>query len=261
MGAETKITFLGCGTSTGVPVISCKCDVCISGDPKNIRTRSSIFLESENTKLLIDTGPDLREQLLREEITEADAILYTHGHADHVAGFDDTRAFCWRREDRLPIHGSEQTIEILARMFPWAFDESYNGRGYIRAKAMPFTSRFHIGDFAITPFLVEHASVETHGFRIDLPSGKSFVYAPDIKRLPDAGMEISRGCDIHIVDGLRHEDHPSHMTVAEALALTQKLDSPRAYLTHISCFVDYHKDSAELPQNRYFAYDGLNFML
>ena len=120
MGAETKITFLGCGTSTGVPVISCKCDVCISGDPKNIRTRSSIFLESENTKLLIDTGPDLREQLLREEITEADAILYTHGHADHVAGFDDTRAFCWRREDRLPIHGSEQTIEILARMFPWA---------------------------------------------------------------------------------------------------------------------------------------------
>jgi len=162
MGSETKITFLGCGTSTGVPVISCKCSVCLSDDPKNTRTRSSIFLESENTKLLIDAGPDLREQLLREGITETDAILFTHGHADHTAGFDDTRAFCWKREGRLPIHGSEETLGILARMFPWAFDEDYEGRGYIRAKAVPFSESFVIGDFIITPFLVEHASVRSY---------------------------------------------------------------------------------------------------
>jgi len=261
MGTETKITFLGCGTSTGVPVISCECEVCRSPNPKNNRTRSSLFLESDTTKLLIDTGPDLRQQLLREGITNADALLFTHGHADHTAGFDESRAFCWRREGRLPVYGSADTLHILGQMFPWAFDENYGGRGYVRATGIEFSAPFMIGDFRISPFPVVHASVATHGFRIDLPSGKSLVYASDMKSLPDPAHDLVRLCDVHIFDGLRLEEHPSHMTLSEACALADQLDSPRAYMTHLAHEIEYEREGATLAPNRFLAYDGLHFFL
>ena len=261
MSKHTKITFLGCGTSTGVPVISCECEVCTSTNPKNNRTRSSIFLESDNTQLLIDTGPDLRQQLLRENITNADALLFTHGHADHTVGFDDSRAFCWRREDRLPVYGSGETLQILGQMFPWAFDETYGGRGYVRAQAVEFSDDFMIGDFRIRPFEVIHASVATHGFRIDLPSGQSLAYASDIKSLPPEGKALISDCDLHIFDGLRLEPHPSHMTLSEACALADEIDSPAAYMTHLSHEIEYERETSSLPKNRHLAYDGLNLVL
>lgn len=261
MGAETKITFLGSGTSTGVPVISCRCAVCQSRDPRNNRTRSSLFLESETTRVLIDTGPDLRQQLLREGITEADAVLYTHGHADHTVGMDEIRAFCWRREERLPIYASEETLQILKQMFGWAFNEHYSGRGYVRARGIPFTEQFQVGDFTVQPFEVQHASIQTHGFLITLPSGRALAYASDIKALPEEGFTLIQGADVHVLDGLRLESHPSHMTVSEACALADELESPRTYLTHISHEVDYEKESASLPVDRFLAYDGLTFYL
>jgi len=259
--AETKITFLGCGTSTGVPLISCECEVCESSNPKNNRTRSSLFLQSESTSLLIDTGPDLRQQLLREGIINADALLFTHGHADHTAGFDETRAFCWRRDSRLPVYGSADTLKILGQMFPWAFDENYEGRGYVRGDGIEFSGAFSIGDFRITPFPVIHASIATHGFRVDLPSGKSMIYASDMKRLSDESRSIAQNCDLHILDGLRMVEHPSHMTLAEACELADELDSPCAYMTHMSHEIEYERESLNLPQNRYLAYDGLSFFL
>lgn len=261
MASETTITFLGCGTSTGVPMISCNCSVCTSDNPKNNRTRSSIFLQSENTALLIDTGPDLRLQLLREKIIHADAILYTHGHADHTAGMDEIRAFCWRREDRLPLHASEETLRILNRMFPWAFDENYNGRGYVRATGIPFTESFQIGDFTIRPFNVVHGSIDTHGFHITLPSGKTFAYASDMKSLPEEHINLLNECNLHIFDGLRFDKHPSHMTVSEACNLADRLNSPKTILTHLAHDIDYEITSNELPENRFLAYDGLSLTL
>lgn len=259
--SETKITFLGCGTSTGVPVISCHCEVCRSDDPRDSRTRSSIFLQSPEISLLVDTGPDLRLQLLREEISHADAVLYTHGHVDHTTGLDETRAFCWRRDDRLPMYGSADTLEILARMFPWAFDPSMTYGGYVRATGIKFTEQFQLGDITIIPFEVEHASMATHGFKFILPSGKSFAYASDLKSMPVEHLPLLADCDLHILDGLRFTEHASHMTVGEACALAETLDSPRTYLTHLSHDIHYERDSPGLPPNCKFAYDGLNFLL
>jgi len=257
----TTITFLGSGTSTGVPVISCDCEVCTSTDPRNNRTRSSIYLQGPHTQLLIDTGPDLRLQLLREGLTNADALLYTHGHVDHTAGFDETRAFCWRREDRLPVHASADTLQILGEMFPWAFDPTNTNQGYVRARGIEFTDSFQIGDFHITPFPVIHASVATHGFKITLPSGQSLAYASDIKRLPEEKYDLVASCDVHILDGLRLLEHPSHMTLSEACALADTLQSPLTYLTHLSHEVDYARESAQLPPQRLLAYDGLQLHL
>lgn len=259
MSQETKITFLGCGTSTGVPVISCPCKICTSDNPKNNRTRSSIFIQTPTTSVLVDTGPDLRQQLLREKITHADAVLYTHGHADHTVGMDEVRAFCWRREGRLPVYGSAETLEIMTRMFPWAFDVNYQGRGYVRADGILFTDQFNIGDLQVTPFQVHHGSVDTHGFKFLLPSGKSFIYVPDVKTLPDEHLPLLKGCDVHILDGLRLEPHSSHMTVSEACALAQNVESPETYLTHLSHDIDY--ETTPLPENVFFSYDGLSLHL
>ncbi len=256
----TEITFLGCGTSTGVPVISCECSICTSENPKNKRTRSSLYIQTESTSLLIDAGPDLREQALREKITRADAVLFTHGHADHTAGFDDVRAFCWRREERLPIYGSRDTLNILESMFPWAFDKQYPGLGYVKADAQEIKKEFKIGDITVIPFEVEHASIQTHGFILQLPSGKSLAYACDMKALPKESNSLLSRCDIHIFDGLRFQEHPSHMTVQEACNLADSLASPETYLTHLSHDIDYAME-CELPKNRHYAYDGLTLTL
>jgi len=242
-------------------VISCTCSVCTSEDPKNNRTRSSIFIETPQTKLLVDTGPDLRLQLLREGFTNADAVLFTHGHADHTAGFDEIRAFCWRREDRLPLYGSADTLQILGNMFPWAFDKDYAGRGYVRAEGLLLPERFTIGDLHITPFHVVHASVETHGFVFEFPSGKKLAYASDMKSLPEEHHDLLSQCDLHVFDGLRLVEHPSHMTVDEACALADQLKSPLCYLTHLSHEIDYQIVSNTLPPHRHLAYDGLRLEL
>ena len=240
-------------------MISCNCEVCTSDNPKDKRTRSSIFIESPTTKILVDTGPDLRAQLLREKITAAHAVVFTHGHADHTVGFDEVRAFCWRREDLLPIHGSEETLEILERMFPWAFNQEKAYQGYVRAEAVPFQNSFTIGDIHITPIPVIHGSVDTHGFRFLLPSGKVLIYIPDAKSIPD--LSLLREANLHILDGLRFEPHPTHMHVDEACAIAEQINSPHTYLTHLSHDIGYERDSSSLPPKRHYAYDGLSIML
>lgn len=259
MSRQTKITILGCGTSTGVPVISCNCAVCTSDDLKNKRTRSSLFLEHPSASILIDTGPDLRFQLLREKITHADAVLYTHAHADHTVGFDEIRAFCWRREDRLPIYASAETLEVMTRMFPWAFDVNYEGRGYVKAEGKLFPDTFSLGEIQVTPFPVVHSQMETHGFHFSLPSGKSFIYAPDVKSISEEHYPLLKSADLHIIDGLRLEPHPTHMSVKEACELADLLESPETYLTHLSHDINYAE--TPLPPQRHFAYDGLSLSL
>lgn len=261
MSKLSKIIFLGSGTSTGVPVISCSCDVCKSTNPKNKRTRSSIYVESPKTHLLIDAGPDLRQQALRENLTRVDAVLYTHGHADHTTGFDEIRAFCWRREERLPLYGSPDTMEILTRMFPWGFDENYTGRGYVRAKPMPLEDEIQFPDLTVNPYEVIHASLQTHGFFITFPSGKKIAYSSDIKGASEKTKAIMKKANILVIDGLRIEPHPSHFHLSEAIDFAQEIGASKTYLTHMSHEIDYDAVSAELPEGILLAYDGLTLEL
>lgn len=252
-----KALFLGSGTSTGVPVIGCRCAVCSSDDPRNTRLRSSLLVQSETTTLLVDSGPDLRAQALRHNITAIDAVLYTHEHLDHTAGFDEMRAFCWRRKDRLPLYAGAGTLRQLRAMYAWAFSEENTYQGYIRPAAhdhggQPFT----VGDIEVTPVPVQHATVETWGY-VFCSQGSSFGYAPDIKSLPETSVPLLQGLDALAMDGLRYDEHPTHLNVAENIALMQRLAPVRGFITHCGHAVDYHKLADELPPFMQPAYDGL----
>lgn len=261
MATDFELTFLGTGTSVGVPVIGCDCPVCTSADRRNRRTRSSIHLRMGDTQLLIDSGPDLREQALREGICQIDAVLYTHGHVDHVAGFDELRAFCWRRESPLPMHGSRETLNTLRQMFGWAFSPKNIYRGYVKPQPIEFVGPIHFGPLRITPLPVEHGGVETHGFLFELPGRPSLAYIPDAKRIPEATRQQIHGVHTLIIDALRRKPHPTHMTVEEALSAIAESGAIRAYLTHLSHEIEHGALSATLPAHVHIAHDGLQIGL
>ena len=256
-----KVLFLGSGTSTGVPVIGCQCDVCRSDNPKNKRLRSSVLIQSATTRILVDSCPDLRQQALRHNLTAIDAVLYTHEHLDHTAGFDEMRAFCWHREERLPLYASTACLQQLKRMFAWAFSEKNTYKGYIRPAAHDHEGRsFTVGDIHVTPVLVQHAAVETYGyvFRCD---GKSFGYVPDIKVLPEASFPLLCGLDALAMDALTTREHHTHLTVDQCVELMLQLKPARGYLTHCGHAVDYDTACADTPSFIEPAYDGLALSL
>ncbi|MDB4537627.1 MBL fold metallo-hydrolase, partial [Akkermansiaceae bacterium] len=189
---QSRFLFLGTATSVGVPVIGCPCPTCSSDHPHDRRLRSSAFIEGPWGRLLIDTGPDLHEQALRAKISAVDAVLYTHEHLDHVAGFDEIRAFCWRRDAPLPLYGSAETLAGLDRMFPWAFLNKGEHRGYVHPDPRPFEEPFEFNGLKITPIEVNHGWVRTHGFRFDFPGYFSLAYLPDVKSIPDSSLSLLR---------------------------------------------------------------------
>jgi len=256
MSSEARFLFLGCSTSVGVPVIGCDCEVCLSSDPKNHRTRSSVYLEGDFGSILVDSGPDLHQQALRENLRKVDSVLYTHPHVDHVAGFDELRAFCWRREDDLPLYGSPETLETLKQMYPWAFAAEGTASGYVKAELRPFEGPFEIGTLTITPVEVEHGRVRTHGFRFDY-GNNSIAYISDVKTIPESSMELIKGVQTLVIDGLRYTPHPTHMNIEEAVATSLLLEPKQTYLTHLGHEIDYERTNAELPENIHLAYDGL----
>ncbi len=251
----TSVTFLGTGTSVGVPVIGCECPVCTSKAPGNIRSRCSLHLQTPTLSLLVDTGPDLREQALRENLRIVDAVLYTHAHLDHIAGFDELRAFCWHRDDPLPLYAGAETLAALRRMFPWAIEN--RRRSYVRPDLRAIDGPFAIRDLAVTPVVVEHAGIETIGFRFALPSGQSFAYLPDVKRIPDPGLALLSGLDLLILDALRPNPHPTHMSLDEALATIDTLRPGQTILTHLAHELDYPTVARSLPPGVSLAHDGL----
>ena len=253
---STTITFLGTGTSVGVPVIGCSCPVCTSEDPRNRRMRSSIHIQSGELSLLIDCGPDFRWQALREDLRTLDAVLYTHRHADHVLGFDELRAYCWHRDSPLPIYAGRETIDSLERMFPWGFDPETHPN-YTRVKAHLLDGPFTLDPVEITPLPVEHGGTETHGFRFDFPGGASFAYLSDVKRIPDETKELMQDLDGLALDALRLVDHRSHMTLAEALVTVEELCPRAAYLTHLTHDLEYTEISADLPEHVCLAVDQM----
>ncbi len=255
--ANTTITFLGTGTSVGVPVIGCGCPVCTSTDPCNNRTRSSIIISSPEATVLVDSGPDLREQALREKISAIDAVIYTHSHLDHVAGFDEMRAFCWSRKEPLPLYASEFTLDVLRKMFGWAFHDDNIHKGYIKPSPRKITAPFAIADLHLTPLPVLHGSVDTIGFLFETATGKRFAYLPDVKSIPEETLLLMGGLDLLVIDSLRDHPHSTHLSVAEALEISTRLSPARTLLTHLSHDLDHARLSARLPQGVSPAYDGL----
>ncbi len=263
MKPETSLTFLGTSTSTGVPVIGCRCNVCCSDDPRLTRTRSSIHLQTPDFSVLVDTGPDLREQALRENLTQVDAVLYTHAHLDHITGFDELRAFCWHRDAPLPLYGSAACLAELKRMFNWAFLPTNVYRGYVKPDPIETAGPFQLGKLTVTPVPVIHGSIETQGYRFDYPGAPSIAYLPDVKTIPAQSQALLEDIPILIIDSLHRREHATHMNLTEALATSGQLRARQVYLTHLSHELDVTEAENELPDHIQFAYDGLklNFPL
>ena len=260
METRTEITFLGTGTSIGVPVIGCDCAVCLSDDPKNKRLRSSIHVTTPEVSLIVDTGPDFRQQCLREGIRHLDAVLFTHAHSDHIMGFDDLRRFTVWDEEELEIYATGECLERLHAAFSYVFDGENRYRGYLKIAPHHIHGPFQVGDFTITPLPVTHGKVETIGFLFSRGEARLFAYIPDAKVLSDEAKDLIRGIDLLILDGLQPEAHWTHLSIGEAVALAEELEIGRTWLTHFSCRVDYTTLGPTLPANVSLAWDGLRLL-
>jgi phosphoribosyl 1,2-cyclic phosphate phosphodiesterase len=250
-----KITFLGSGTSSGVPMIACPCPVCHSTDKKDKRLRSSILVESANTRLVVDTTPDFRYQMLRASVTRLDAVLFTHPHKDHIAGLDDIRAFNFFSGKPMNVYATEMTQEVVIREFPYAFtDFRYPGVPEIRLNTIAMEP-FAVGDIDVMPIQVWHLKMPVLAFRFG-----DFTYITDANRIDPPEMEKIKGSKILVLNALRKEKHISHFNLSEAIDLVRELRVPQAYFTHISHQLGKHADvQAELPPGMGLGFDGLEF--
>lgn len=255
------MTFLGTGTSVGVPVVGCECPVCVSTDPRNKRFRSSVVVRTPEVTLLVDSGPDLRMQSLRENLRSVDAVLYTHAHLDHVVGFDELRAFCWRREDPLPLYATRSCMDVLQQMFGWAFAPENVARGYVRPAAMIVEGPLRFGALTVTPLPVVHGAVETIGYHFDIPGSRKVAYIPDVKCIPEETLEFLQGVDVLVVDSLRHAEHPNHFSLREALAAAEQSGARETWLTHMTHDFDAEALQESLPPGVHAAWDGLRILL
>ncbi len=248
-----KITFLGTGTSQGVPVIACHCPVCASKDVRDKRLRSSVLIESANKTVIIDTGPDFRYQMLRANVQSLDAVVFTHAHKDHTAGMDDIRAFNFKQQHAMDIYANSATQEALKKEFYYIFSEfKYPGIPLIDFHTIN-NSAFDIDDLNFIPIEVMHYKMSVLGFRIG-----DFTYITDAKTISDSEKEKIKGTKILVLNALQKEKHISHFTLPEAITLAQEIDADHTYFTHISHKLGKHQDIArELPIKITLAYDGL----
>ncbi|WP_192820499.1 MBL fold metallo-hydrolase [Rufibacter sp. LB8] len=252
-----KVTFLGTGTSQGVPVIGCECEVCRSLDFRDKRLRVSVHLEVNGTSLIIDAGPDFRQQMLRERIKRVDAVLFTHEHKDHTAGLDDIRAFNFMQHIDMPLYAAPRVLEQLQQEFSYIFANS-NYPGVPRVELHPISlDPFDAQGVPVTPIAVMHHKLPVFGFRI-----QDFTYITDANFISEAEKDKIRGSKVVVVNALRKEPHISHFSLPEALALMEDLAPEQAYFTHISHLLGQHRlIEAELPAHVRLAYDGLSFTL
>lgn len=247
------ITFLGTGTSSGVPMVACDCGVCKSNDAKDQRLRSSILVQSSKTSFVVDTTPDFRYQMLREQVKKLDAVLYTHPHKDHIAGLDDVKAFTFVSGNAMEIFANELTQEALKREFYYIFtDKKYPGIPQVNINTIDLTP-FSIGDIPVIPILVWHLNMPVLGFRFG-----DFTYITDANRMEETEKEKVKGSKTLVINALRHKKHLSHFTLDEAINLVQELNVPHAYFTHISHQLGKHQQiNSELPNGVELAYDGM----
>jgi phosphoribosyl 1,2-cyclic phosphate phosphodiesterase len=246
-----KVTFLGTGTSVGIPRIGCSCPVCTSKNPKNKRLRCALHLAHQNHSILVDTGPDLRTQALTYGIDRVDAVLFTHGHADHLHGLDDVRSYCFDRDSPLPCYANSLTIERIKRVFDYAFDDNAPSTTP-QIELQEINGPFELLGLAIEPLEVYHGRLPVLAFRIG-----SFAYVTDTSHIPDEAMQQLEGLDVLVLDALRHKKHPTHFNVEQALEVIEKLQPSQTYLTHIAHDLEHYETNAQLPNAVELAYDGL----
>jgi phosphoribosyl 1,2-cyclic phosphate phosphodiesterase len=247
------ITFLGTGTSQGVPVIACGCEICTSTYTQDKRLRTSILIEAADKTIVIDSGPDFRYQMLRAGVKHLDAIVFTHEHKDHIAGMDDIRAFNYKQNSPVDVYADARVQKALIREFPYIFDGTgYPGIPQVVVHPID-TTPFNIGSVKFTPIEVMHYKLPILGFRI-----KDFTYITDAKTVSESEKEKIRGTKTLVINALQKQTHISHFTLAEAIAFADEIGAEKTYLTHISHRLGKHFDiSKELPANIELAYDGL----
>jgi phosphoribosyl 1,2-cyclic phosphate phosphodiesterase len=254
-----EVIFLGTGTSQGVPMIACDCAVCTSKDPRNQRTRASIHVVMDGLHIQVDAAPEFRLQCLREKITWVDLFILTHGHADHVAGMDDLRRFCdLHGGTALTIYTTEEGMGRVLSIYPYAIMERPIVKGYAAFKLQAMPEVLDLPQGTITSTLLPHGGVNTLGLIfVERSSGRKLVYYTDCKRVPREAVALARGADVVVLDGLRPQPHPSHMTIDEAVAVAQEIGAPASYLTHLTHLSDHGETDRQLPAGISLAYDGL----
>jgi len=264
--SDFLFTFLGTGTSAGVPVITCDCDVCTSDDPKDTRLRCSVCIRftdegGQNRVILIDTSPDLRQQVLKEKLTRCDAILFTHNHVDHTFGLDDTRMFNISMQQPLDIYAERHTLDHLAHVFQHVFESHKNVNDSFVANLIPneiaVDEQFVLYGVSITPIRLLHGKLPIVGFRIDVPGGPSLAYCTDVSSIPPETWPLLENLDVLVLDMLRFRHHPTHLNLDQAIEIAQQVNAKQTYFTHMTHCVSHAKTDVELPENIHLAYDGL----
>jgi phosphoribosyl 1,2-cyclic phosphate phosphodiesterase len=252
-----RLTFLGTGTSFGVPQIGCGCAVCRSTDPRDKRNRSAALVEAAGSRILIDTPPELRLQLIAGGITQVDAVVYTHEHADHTAGIDDLRMFSVRQRRALPIYGPPETLDRLRGSFGYIFDDAvrpYEGtsKPTLELRALEPGRPVDIAGVPLLPLAFQHGHLRVYGYRFG-----SLAYITDVKSIPEAERSLLQGLDVLVLNALWWRPHPTHLSIAEAVETAQALGARRTYLTHLTHETGHAELAGQLPQGILPAYDGL----
>ncbi|HID56565.1 TPA: MBL fold metallo-hydrolase [Candidatus Poribacteria bacterium] len=247
-----RITFLGTGTSHGVPMIACDCPVCRSNDPKNKRTRTSILVSYNGRNILVDTTPELRIQTIRCDVRRVDAVLFTHHHADHLHGLDDLRRFSDIQRMRIPCYGNEKTIRRIETVFDYAIKAKNLGGGIPRIETHVIKGEFELFGLRICPLKLLHGRMEILGYRFE-----DVAYATDCSAIPTETAERMRGLKLLILDALRFRPHPTHFNISQALEVVERLKPERTLFVHMTHDVDHHTTNAMLPDGVELAYDGM----